>query len=167
MNYPTDSEMFTVACLVNTPAWLIPEQAKKATQDLFTDDRAAIVIGALIHLSHEENQPDDEPIRFQVLDRYLKESGLYSKMGTPLAEWVRELVTVRYAHSCQFDSAVYDLISDALHREINNAIGELREADLLKPDGEYVQWYDAHGQRIKELDRRRNSMFTRPTLHVA
>ena len=66
MNYPTDSEMFTVACLVNTPAWLIPEQAKKATQDLFTDDRAAIVIGALIHLSHEENQPDDEPIRFQV-----------------------------------------------------------------------------------------------------
>ena len=44
MNYPTDSEMFTVACLVNTPAWLIPEQAKKATQDLFTDDRAAIVM---------------------------------------------------------------------------------------------------------------------------
>ena len=162
----TNPELFTVACLANTPAWLLPEQAKKATADLFTDDRARVIIDALAHLSHEETQADGEPIPLIVLDNYLRESGLYSTWGTPLAEWVQQVAAVPFANPEQFDVAIKKLLSMALHREVESFNHQLNEL-LLKPDNEVIQWCTAFTQRLKALAERRNSMFSHHRLRAA
>lgn len=159
-------ELFAVACLAKTPAWLIPEQAKKATSDLFTDDRAQVIIDALIHLSHEETQADDEPIHLVVLDNYLRESGLYTTWGTPLAEWLTKLAAVPFSNPQQFDIAIRNLISAALHRQVEGFTHQLDEV-VLRPDSEIIRYCKAFNQQLEALAVRRQRMFTTNRLHAA